>query len=123
MIEYPLNDTEFKVLQDSIMEYCTAKSKLDDEKEAIKSILTNHLKRFFDFEAIVFDEEFERITLRFRKDDGVVVRSNISELRMDWTVRSSIDRMANRVLLIDVYPFRLPDKQLFWVDDELMWDD
>ena len=123
MIEYPLNDTEFKVLQDSIMEYCTAKSKLDDEKEAIKSILTNHLKKFFDFEDIHFHDKFDKIPLRLKNGDGAVIRTNISELRMDWSVRSSIDRRANRILIIDVYPFRLPDKQLFWVDDELMWDD
>ena len=120
-----LNLEEFRSWQDGVMVYSEAKRNLDKDKSMIQSIITDHLKQFFDFDEIDFSENFNRISLKYHKGCGAVIRAdNIKNLNMDWTVIPSIDNCANRIIVIEVFPFGLPkDKEIYWVDDEPTWDD
>ena len=78
-----LNLEEFRSWQDGVMVYSEAKRNLDKDKSMIQSIITDHLKQFFDFDEIDFSENFNRISLKYHKDCGAVIRAdNIKNLNV-----------------------------------------
>ena len=112
---------EFKTWQSAVEIHSKARKDFLEDRSMILTMITDHLKQFFDFDEIDFSENFDKITLKFRVTGAVIRADKIKDLNMDWII--SPFGMGRYSLIIDVYPFGLPNKDIFWVDGEAMWDD
>ena len=113
---------ELKSWQDAVEIHSKTRRDYLEDRSMILTMITDHLKQFFDFDEIDFSENFDKITLKFRVTGAIIRADKIKDLNMDWII-SPFSSMGRYALVIDVYPFGLPNKNIFWVDGEAMWDD
>lgn len=111
-----MNTEELRGWQDCVLIHTKNLENLIEERVKLKEVITEHLSQFFSWDSIEFDKEFNKITLKYDKDVGAVIRENISELGMEWIIIPSFDDRANKIIMIEIYPFGLPE------EDKIVWD-
>ena len=101
-----MNLQEFRNWQDDVREHITSLTTLTNDRRMLKENLENHLREFFNFKEIEYDRDFTKIILKWDKNSTpVILNDKISELHMDWIISSAYDDMANRIVIVEVYPF------------------
>ena len=105
-----MNHEELLVWQDAVMEHSQDVRKVREDRQLLKEKLQEHLSKFFEFSEIEWDAFFDKIILRFAPDvEPVIRKETIQELGMDWIISTSYDGSANRITVIEVYPFGIED--------------
>lgn len=95
----------------AVKEHETLKNSLSEDEKVLKEHLESHLRRFFDgFIEIDFSENFEKITLKWYKQNTPHISNEIiHELGMDWVITVGRDECAYSIVQIEVYPFGLEE--------------
>ena len=101
-----MNLQEFRNWQDDVRDHIESLTTLTNDRRMLKENLENHLREFFNFKEIEYDRDFTKIILKWDKNSTpVIFNDKISELHMDWVISSAYDDMANRIVVVEVYPF------------------
>ena len=101
-----MNLQEFRNWQDDVRDHIESLTTLTNDRRMLKENLENHLREFFNFREIEYDRDFTKIILKWDKNSTpVILNDKISELHMDWVISSAYDDMANRIVVVEVYPF------------------
>ena len=101
-----MNKEEFHNWQTGVKEHLFNLNTLIEERVLLKKYLENHLQQFFDFEEIEYDKDFKKIKLMWsEKSSPVIHHQNIGNLMMDWIIKSGYDDKANKIIMVEVYPF------------------
>lgn len=104
-----MNNEEFRQWQDAVMEHSRMMDSLVDDRIAIKELMIEHLKQFFDYDEIVFDDKFNKITLKWEyKNDPVIMPEKLVELGMDFIISHDYSEALGHGVMIELYPFGLP---------------
>lgn len=101
-----MNLQEFRNWQDDVRYHITSLNTIVNDRRVLKENLENHLQQFFDFEEIEYDKDFKKIKLMWsEKSSPVINHKNIGNLMMDWIIKSGYDDKADKVIIVEVYPF------------------
>lgn len=101
-----MNLQEFRNWQDDVKDHIISLNTIVNDRRVLKENLENHLREFFNFKEIEYDREFSKIILKWDKNTNpTILNDKISELHMDWIISSAYDDMANRIVVVEVYPF------------------
>ena len=80
------------------------------DRDVLKKSIEEHLGRFFDWDSIDYNRDFTVITLSWEKDVNPVIKSeNISDLGMDWIIKTGRDSRAFAIVEIEVYPWGIKE--------------
>ena len=105
-----MNLEELEIWKEGVFEYSKSLKNIVDDRAKLKELLEKHLSQFFSWDTIEFDRDFNRIQLKYRHSTGAVIKSaDMSKLGMDWIVSPSYDDRAFRTIIIDIFPFGLPE--------------
>lgn len=76
------------------------------DRDILKNEIEKHLSQFFDWEEIEYNRDFSVIKLKWAYGESPVIKADkISDLNMDWIISADYDDKANRIVLIEVYPW------------------
>ena len=112
-----VNLEELEFWKEGVFEYSKNLENIIKDRAKLKDLLEEHLSKFFSWDSIEFDKDFNQIILSYKTGIGAVIKSaNMSDLGMDWVVWSDYDDRANRIIRIGIYPFGLPEEEEFIED-------
>lgn len=107
-----MNSEEFKQWQDAVMEHSRMLETLVDDRFTIKKLMINHLKQFFDFDEIKFDDLFNKIILKWEyKNDPIIKPDELVGLGMDLIISHDYSETLGHGVIIELYPFGLPEEE------------
>ena len=76
------------------------------DRTILKDEIEKHLAQFFEWDSIDHNRDFSIITLSWEKDVSPVIKSDkISELGMDWIIKTGRDDHAFSIIVVEVYPW------------------
>ena len=58
-----MNSEELEMWKESVFEHTRMMETLVNDRVAIKELMSNHLKQYFEYDEIKFDDLFNKITL------------------------------------------------------------
>lgn len=97
---------EIRVWRNDVMTHTRTVETIVHDRVILKSCIEEHLKQFFNWDKIEYDRIFNKITLKWSKENNPIIRHDkIHELGMDWEIRTDYDDEAFGIVAIDVYPF------------------
>lgn len=106
-----MNLEEFRQWQDAVMEHSKMMETLVDDRVTIKELISNHLKQFFDYDEISFDDLFNKIILKWSyKNDPVIQLDKLDGLNMDFIISHDYSEQLGHGVVIELYPFGLPEE-------------
>ena len=77
-----------------------------EDRNALKQSIEEHLSQFFTWEEIEYNRDFTVIKLKWAYGVSPIIKADkISDLKMDWIISADYDDKANRIVLIEVYPW------------------
>lgn len=80
-----------------------------DDRKTLKNSMEAHLKTVFDWDDIEYNKDFTVITLKWKRDTHPIVdKDRICQLNMHFLIRADYDDNAFKIVVIDVYPFGIP---------------
>lgn len=80
------------------------------DRKLLKESFEEHLSKVFDWNEISYNRDFTVIKLYYEYGVSPIIRSDkVSELGMDWLIKSDYDCKANRVVVIEVYPWGIEE--------------
>lgn len=107
-----VNSDELRLWQEGVYEYSKNLQNVVDDRLKLKELLTDHLIQFFNWNKIVFDRDFNKVTLYSKRDTPMVIDFDaLSDLGMGVVISPDVDDKAFRILKIEVYPFGLPEEE------------
>lgn len=81
-----------------------------NDRQILKETIEKHLSQFFDWDIIDYNRDFTMITLKWDHGVNPVIRNDkIHELGMDWIIKSDYDDKANRIVVIEIYPWGIEE--------------
>ena len=84
-----------------------------EDRKLLKSHLEEHLSSVFDWDDIEYNRDFSVVSLKWESNHQPIVRSeNLKKLGMDFLIKPDYDDCANRIVVIEVYPFGVEDKMI-----------
>ena len=82
-----MSPEDLEMWKESVFEYTRMVETLVDDRVAIKDLISNHLKQFFDYDEISFDDLFNRIILKWSYgNDPVIKVDELDGLNMDFII-------------------------------------
>ena len=109
-LTFPLSKECFRTWQDCVMEHCSERNKIVNDRMELKSILEAHLKKFFDFDEIEYcDFDFNKVLLKWKANTSPVISKNIGELQLPWKISHDRDKDLLTIIVIEVYPFGIDE--------------
>ena len=104
-----MNKEELRRWQDGVLEHCKNVQDMIRERNLLKKHFEEHLSNFFDWHSIKYDKDFNKIELSWEFGHNPVIKQDIGDLGMEWIIRADYDDKAFRIVVIEVYPFGLPE--------------
>lgn len=75
-------------------------------RKTLKSQMDEHLKSVFNYDSIEYSTDLSKITLKWSPTASPIIKHDkIGQLGMDWVIHAGYDDHANRIVIIEVYPF------------------
>ena len=75
-------------------------------RKTLKNQIEEHLKSIFNWDNIEYSTDLSVITLSWDYPSSPVIRHDrISDLGMDMIIHADYDDRANRIVVIEIYPF------------------
>ena len=103
-----MNIDEWK---NGVREHIYSLNTIIKERQILKELIKDYLSQFFDFDSWETNRDFSKIILKWDKNHNPVINeeSNISELGMDWIITAEYDDEANRIVVIELYPWGIEE--------------
>lgn len=97
---------ELSAWREGVQEHMIALDVLVNDRKILKKHLENHLHQVFDWDDIEYNKDFTVVSLKWDTNHQPVIKNeNLEKLQMDMEIKASYDDCANRIVVIDVYPF------------------
>lgn len=107
-----MNSEEFMQWQDAVMEHSKMMETLVDDRVVIKELMINHLKQFFDYDEIRFDDLFNKVVLKWEyKNDPIIKPDELIGLGMDFIISHDYSESLGHGVIVELYPFGLPEEE------------
>lgn len=104
-----MNEQELLVWSEAVDEHMAMLETTINDRRELKTIIETHLKQFFEWDRIEYNRDFSRIELFYALHHNPVFKTeNMGGLGMDFIVRADYDDSANRIVVVELYPFGLP---------------
>lgn len=104
-----MDSEEFRQWQDAVLLHCQERDRIVNDRRELKSLLEAHLQQFFKYDSIEFDKDFNKIELKWKSGVNPVIRTGIDDLGMEWIIKASTDDKAFRIVVVELYPFGVPE--------------
>lgn len=90
----------------AVTDHISSLDQLVNDRAILKDELEKHLSQFFEWDNIEHNRDFTVITLSWEKDVNPVIKSDkISELGMDWIIKTGRDDSAFSIVMVEIYPW------------------
>lgn len=90
----------------AVADHISSLDNLVNDRGILKDELEKHLSQFFEWDNIEYNRDFSLITLSWEKDVNPVIKSDkISELGMDWIIKTGRDESAFSIVMVEIYPW------------------
>ena len=90
----------------AVTDHISSLDQLVNDRAILKDELEKHLSQFFEWDDIEYNRDFSLITLSWEKDVNPVIKSDkISELGMDWIIKTGRDDSAFSIVIVEIYPW------------------
>ena len=90
----------------AVADHIASLDHLINDRAILKDELEKHLSQFFEWDNIEYNRDFTVITLSWEKDVNPVIKSDkISELGMDWIIKTGRDESAFSIVMVEIYPW------------------
>lgn len=77
-----------------------------NDRFTLKKTIITHLKQYFDFDDISFENDFSVITLKWDYSKGLVINpSDLIGLNMEFTVSHEFSDELGDGVIVQLYPF------------------
>lgn len=114
-----MNIEELVAWKSGVSEHMDALDILLNDRKILKKHIEDHLKSCFQWDTIEYNRDFSEITLKWDAGHSpIIFHENIVNLNMDWEINAGYDGGANRIVIITVYPFGVPDFKFSDVGDD-----
>ena len=101
-----MDHEELDLWREAVFVHSKQRDDLVNDRKEIKSRLEAHLKQFFDYDEIKYDDfDFNKISLKWKRNVSPIISENIGELGMPWMITTGYDSGAFTIVVIEVYPF------------------
>ena len=81
-----------------------------NDRIVLKEAITTHLKQYFDFDDIKFENDFSVITLKWNYSKGLVINPpDLIGLDMEFTVSHQFTEELGDGVIVELYPFGLEE--------------
>lgn len=109
-LTFPLSKESYETWQNCVVEHCSERDRIVNDRMVLKSILEAHLKKFFDFNEIEYcDYDFHKVLLKWEKSTTPNISNDIVELGMPWKITTGLDIWENPIIVIEIYPFGIEE--------------
>lgn len=77
-----------------------------EDRQILKQRIEEHLSQFFEWDDIEYNRDLSTIILKWAKNVNPVIKAdNISDIGMDWIIRTGRDEDAFSIVEIEIYPW------------------
>lgn len=106
-----MNSEELEMWKESVFEHTHMMETLVNDRVAIKELMSNHLKQYFEYDEIKFDDLFNKITLKWEyMNDPIIIPDKLIGLGMDFIISHDYSESLGYGVIIELYPFGLPEE-------------
>ena len=104
-----MNHEELELWKESVFEHTRMMETLVNDRVAIKVLISNHLKQFFEYDEIKFDDLFNKIILKWDyRNNPVINPDDLIGLGMEFIISHDYSETLGHGVIIELYPFGLP---------------
>ena len=101
---------ELEIWKENVMENCHTLETVAKDKAIIKNVMEKYLRQFFDFDRIDFDENLNKITIKWKVGVSPVIKiDTIKDFDMDFIITCDYDEDLGTGVWIEFYPFGMPE--------------
>lgn len=101
-----MNSEDMIHWQNAVREHRTMIDSLANDSIEIKELMKKHLKKFFDFDDIKFEDNFRKIVLKWEYSrDPVINPNDLTGLDMIFIISHRYDDNYGDGIVIELYPF------------------
>lgn len=106
-----MNLEALELWRNGVMENNHQLSSILSDKVQLKNALAGHLKRFFDFDKIVFNYDLSVVTLKWEYGHDIIIDyNNINNIGMDWIISTEFSDGLGQGVVVKVFPFGLKEE-------------
>ena len=92
--------------KEGVMENSYDLNTLLKDRVALKRAFEEYIRKFFDFQEIDFDSDFNKITIRWKWSNKVVFDPIVfKEFELDWCISIGYSDVLGQCLEVEIYPF------------------
>lgn len=103
-----MNEEQLETWRKSVLEHSEMMKFLVNDSLTIKQLMVEHLKNFFDFDSIKFEDGFNKIIIKWDYgNEPIIDPTELNGLGMEFLVSHSYSDMHGDGILIELYPFGL----------------
>lgn len=101
-----MNPEELNGWRKSVNNHIEYLNALVEARKILKNQIEEHLKSIFQWNDIEYNRDFSVIKLKWDYGHNPVIKAeNIDKLGMDWIISAEYDDKANRIVVVEVYPW------------------
>lgn len=101
-----MDENNLSAWRDDVKEHMALLDNLIEHRKFLKAVIEEHLRQVFDWDDIEYNRDMSVVSLTFIKDHQPIIKTeNLKNLGMDFQVKAEYDDCANRIVVIDVFPF------------------
>lgn len=104
-----MNREELRRWQDNVFEHCQMVKTLGNDRKTLEKLIEKHLSQFFEWDDIIYDKDFNTITLAWGYGHDPVIRiEKLKNLGMDFIISHDYSSKLGDGARVILYPFGLP---------------
>lgn len=108
-----MNHEELEVWRDSVFEHSKMMETLVNDRVIIKELISNHLKLYFEYDEIKFDDLFNKIILKWEYNNNPIINpDDLNGLGMEFIISHDYSESLGHGVIIELYPFGLPEVEV-----------
>ena len=97
---------DLELWKEGVMENSHDLNTLISHRVELKRAFEEYIRKFFDFQEIDFDNNLNKITIRWRWSRKVVFEPKVfKEFELDWCIGIGHNDVLGQCLEVDIYPF------------------
>lgn len=98
-----MNKEQVELWRKGAMEHCSMIERMVKDRKELKSLIEEHIGRFFKYDSIEYNKDLSEITIEI-SENNIVIPQDIGEIQMDWNISSGWSN-GDEVIIIKFYPF------------------
>lgn len=101
-----MNPEKYDNWINAVKEHMNMLDTLISDRNTLKIMFEEHLRKFFDYDDIEYNRDFTKITLKYNPEHNVFINpKKLDGLLMDFEVSANYNDKAERIINIQLYPF------------------